>query len=341
MGKVVEQLLTGQVTNHMLPFFWQHGEDEATLREYVNAIHDANCMAFCVESRPHPDFCGSKWWQDMDVILDEAKKLGMKVWILDDSHFPTGFANGALKDAPQEVCRQSIFCKFLSYEGDAREVVFRTEKLAKPPKYKLNFIQKMMMSGSTKDARKYDDDQVYSITAYGPKGEEIDLSGSTTWKKPAGTWQVAVCGLSRNLGSHRAYINMMNEVSCHKLIEAVYEPHFAHYGDLFGNTIAGFFSDEPELGNGILYAKHNVLGTEQDLPWSKELEERLQKTLGVDYRKNLPLLWKNDGDPLLTAQVRRTYMDAVSNLVKKDFSEQIGRLVPGKGRHVYRSFHRG
>ena len=192
MGKVVEQLLTGQVTNHMLPFFWQHGEDEATLREYVNAIHDANCMAFCVESRPHPDFCGPKWWQDMDVILDEAKKLGMKVWILDDSHFPTGFANGALKDAPQEVCRQSIFCKFLSYEGDAREVTFRTEKLAKPPKYKLSFIQKMMMSGSTKDARKYDDDQVYSITAYGPKGEEIDLSGSTTWKKPAGTWQV-VC----------------------------------------------------------------------------------------------------------------------------------------------------
>lgn len=65
MGKVVEQLLTGQVTNHMLPFFWQHGEDEATLREYVNAIHDANCMAFCVESRPHRisvDQSGGRIW---------------------------------------------------------------------------------------------------------------------------------------------------------------------------------------------------------------------------------------------------------------------------------------
>ena len=46
MGKVVEQLLTGQVTNHMLPFFWQHGEDEATVREDVNAIHDANYLTF-------------------------------------------------------------------------------------------------------------------------------------------------------------------------------------------------------------------------------------------------------------------------------------------------------
>ena len=62
----------------------------------MRAIHEANIGAVCVESRPHPDFCGEKWWQDMDVILDEARKRGMKVWILDDSHFPTGFANSPI-----------------------------------------------------------------------------------------------------------------------------------------------------------------------------------------------------------------------------------------------------
>lgn len=31
----------------------------------------------------------------------------------------------------------------------------------------------------------------------------------------------------------------------HKLIEAVYEPHYDHYAKYFGNTLAGFFSDEP------------------------------------------------------------------------------------------------
>ena len=44
----------------------------------------------------------------MDVILDEARRRGMQVGILDDSHFPTGFANGAVKTAPDELCRQSI-----------------------------------------------------------------------------------------------------------------------------------------------------------------------------------------------------------------------------------------
>ena len=94
---------------YIFPFFWLHGEDEAKLREYVNVIRDAGCHAFCVESRPHPDFCGKKWWQDMDVIIDEAKKLDMKIWILDDSHFPTGFANGAAMKADDSLRRQSIY----------------------------------------------------------------------------------------------------------------------------------------------------------------------------------------------------------------------------------------
>ena len=93
MSQTIERILNDQHENYILPFFWQHGEDEDTLRDYMRAIDEANIGAVCVESRPHPDFCGDKWWQDMDVILDEARKRNMKVWILDDSHFPTGFAD--------------------------------------------------------------------------------------------------------------------------------------------------------------------------------------------------------------------------------------------------------
>ena len=96
MNETVQQLLSNKGENYILPFFWQHGETEEVLRDYMRAIHEANIGAVCVESRPHPDFCGEKWWQDMDVILDEARKRGMKVWILVDSHFPICFAIGAL-----------------------------------------------------------------------------------------------------------------------------------------------------------------------------------------------------------------------------------------------------
>ena len=109
MNRTIAQLLNGKADNHMLPFFWQHGEDEATLRKYMEVIHRANCFAVCVESRPHPDFCGPKWWQDMDIILDEARKRNMKVWILDDSHFPTVYANGALMHLPDSLGKHNIY----------------------------------------------------------------------------------------------------------------------------------------------------------------------------------------------------------------------------------------
>ena len=107
----IENLVADRHENYILPFFWQRGEDEATLRKYMQVINEANIGAVCVESRPHPEFCGEKWWQDMDAILDEARKRNMKVWILDDSHFPTGFANGAMENQPLELARRSICCQ--------------------------------------------------------------------------------------------------------------------------------------------------------------------------------------------------------------------------------------
>ena len=29
-------------------------------------------------------------WEDMDLILRECERRQMKVWLLDDKHFPTG-----------------------------------------------------------------------------------------------------------------------------------------------------------------------------------------------------------------------------------------------------------
>ena len=329
MDTTVQNLLDGQANNHILPFFWQHGEDEATLREYMRVINECNCGAVCVESRPHPDFCGDKWWADMDVILDEARTRGMKVWILDDSHFPTGFANGALKNQPDSLCRQSVNYHSVNLPGGGN-VSLNLKKYVKPMKALHNNPKwRFAMRFIIKVTRTFDDDQLLSVTAFGPNGEMVDMAPfmegtQLRWQKPAGDWQLAVCVLSRNTGPHRDYINMLDADSCRLLIDAVYEPHFQHYGGDFGNTIAGFFSDEPELGNGVLYPSTNLLGTQQDLPWSAGLETVLEQRLGEGWRNRIPLLWKNDASADETAHVRYTYMDSLTQLVEKSFSWQVG-----------------
>ena len=346
MSDKIKVLLEGKGENYIFPFFWQHGETEEVLRKYMKVIHEANIGAVCVESRPHPDFCGEQWWHDMDIILEEAKKYGMKVWILDDSHFPTGFANGAMKEQPLELYRQSNTCR--QYAGVGGETItIPREALDNAEPFEPNMMEKMMTHNSADGATKqFDDDRmlgVYAIRQDGADGfvnpeNRIDLSSAITeegleFVVPEGNWKIYVTQLTRNRGPHRDYINMMDKASCKVQIEAVYEPHWEHYKEEFGKTIAGFFSDEPELGNGHLYDQNNELGCSptMDYPWSRELEMRLKEELGEDFAGQLALLWEQDADTAETARVRYAYMDGVSRLVEEDFSWPIGEWCRAHG----------
>lgn len=332
MSIKVKKLLKGQQGNYIFPFFWQHGEEEHILREYMQKIDEANMKAVCVESRPHPDFCGPKWWQDMDVILDEARKRKMKVWILDDSHFPTGYANGALENGPDELCRQSICCKSFAPEAGSL-FTLNCEQLRHPEPFQKSMTEKYVLTGKM---RQFEDDRLFSLYAvrqdkggFAVHENRINLAEmiqneELSWQVPEGKWKVYALHLSRNFGYRRSYINMMDRESCKVLLDAVYEPHYEHYKEDFGKTIKGFFSDEPELGNGHLYDHEDSFGTATDFPWSRELETVLKKKLGSGFEALMALLWETQADEKLTAKVRYIYMDAVSTLVKEDFSMQIG-----------------
>jgi hypothetical protein len=268
----------------------------------------------------------------MDVIIDEAKTRGMQVWILDDDHFPTGHANGMVDVNKPELARRSIYCKSYAFAGGNEKVRISSDELNQLPEYPKSRLQMMIEQMSPPKHRHHSDDRIISV--YAVKEDDrtfiIDLTdkivdGGLVWDKPDGKWIVYQLGVSGNLGAHRDYINMMDEASCRVLIDAVYEPHFARYGEYFWNVVAGFFSDEPELGNGGLYIMDNTLGSAQDLPWSNELEQVLADRLGDDkWQYLLPLLWENSGNTAETAYVRYHYMDAVSRLVEKNFSRQIG-----------------
>lgn len=336
MNEKVKKLLAGKGENYILPFFWQHGEDEATLREYMHVIHGAHIGAVCIESRPHPDFLGDKWWADMDVILDEAEKLQMKVWILDDSHFPTGFANGAMKGAPDAHARKSIVRQEISLsetgDGTVDLAPYRKARPWQPTEIEKATRQEPMTA--------YPGDAIEAIALVkeGASAREdvIDLSEQRTadilkFTVPEeGKWHLYVVNSTRNYGMHPDYINMMDPESVRVLIDTVYEPHYKHYKDRFGTTIAGFFSDEPELGNGHAFEQGKELNELDDLPWSSLLMEVLTEKYGDRARAGLALLWEPGTSPLI-ASFRLAYMDAVSRLVESAFSKQIGTWCRDRG----------
>lgn len=321
--------------NHLMPFLWIRSEDEKVYRRLIRAIDEANMKAFCVEARPHEGFCGETWWRDMDVILDEAEKRGMKVWILDDKHFPTGFAAGGALKAPLRLRRQSIFHKSVAVQPNKRvkiSIKKYSKVICKPDLFGFAMDK---INGNGKIV--FDDDRLFSCTGYG-NGKQINLSGFIrdgvlSCTVPEGVTSIELCYLTRNVGIHRSYINMLEPESCKILLDEVYEKHYAHYKDKFGTVIAGFFSDEPELGNSYYCNRKNRLGEDPnlDLCWSDSLERELERALGQEYKNYLPLLWKNDGDADQTARVRYAYMDCVTRLVENIFSKQIGEWCRARG----------
>jgi hypothetical protein len=330
-----EEILKGNFSNHILPFLWVHGESEEVYRKNVRAIYNANIRAFCIEARPHKEFCQEQWWNDLAILLDEAKKLGMKVWILDDKHFPTGFAGGAVLKAEDRLRRQSVLIKQIPVKSSHVKINLNAEKLRQKASFG-QFVTDVVNKNYAKE-NKFHDTRVISVTAVEKNGRApLSLADHVKdsvldWEAPDGSWTVNICYLSRNCGVHRSYINMMDKESCRILIDSVYEPHYQHFRDMFGTVIAGFFSDEPELGNGFMYHMYNFLGTEQDLPWSGPLEAELRDVWKEKYEEYLPLLWLNTCDEGLTAKVRYEYMDHVSRLVETCFSKQIGTWCADHG----------
>lgn len=311
--------LQGKQGDYILPFLWLHGESKERVYEEILAIKNSGINEFCAESRPYEEFCSDSWWDDFGFILKTAKELNMRVWLLDDKKFPTGYANGYL-EAPERAHLRKKLIRELQVE------VLGPMKNAK-----------IFVTG-----RMNENEKVISVIAYRHSEftEELDYSsaiditdtvqdGMAYFDIPNGVWRVCVTIETAPYEYENDklfyYIDMLNYDSCHAMIDAIYQPHYEHFSEYFGNTFAGFFSDEPGFLN-VCYTYFNTLGKmHSPYPWSDELPQLIAESAGISKSQVmtlLPALWENLGDA--TALIRAHYMDVITKLYSKNFSYMLG-----------------
>lgn len=307
--------------NYLYPFFWQHGENSAVLEEYMDKISESGMKACCIEARPHPDFVGDGWWRDVETILNKAKEHNMKLWILDDSHFPTGYANGRIeKDFPQ-YRKLFLYQRRFDVTGPMKGARINAGILMGRPWTQPGLGDKTIIgiylakrsseytqSGEAFDA--IDCDSIVELkNAFSDNIITLDI--------PTGSYSVFVVFTTYEGGEEatKGYLNPLVGEATQVLIDEVYEPHFSHFGQEFGKTITAFFSDEPRFGN--VKGPHATIGTDMVLPWRSGLENELP--FDSQY---LPLLWTNAGG--FEHEIRFLYMDLITRLYSENFT---GRLA--------------
>lgn len=321
MDRHLQECLEGkESTAYILPFFWQHGEELSVLKEEIDAIERAGIREFCVESRTHEDFGHEKWWTDFGFLLSEAESRGMRVWLLDDKRFPTGFANGYVLEHP-ELQKTLLRTEWRDFSG---------------PRAHVHTIAAELRPG----------EEIVSVTAFsrvqnGPNftGEPLDLTeklkdGLISWDVPAGNWRVFTQIRTHEHRLYEGWIDPLVPESCEAMIHAVYQPTYEHFSRYFGNTFAGFFSDEPCMGNdGESY--YSKLGKEgMSIPWRDDLPALIAARIGeidgrfagmteAEVRKFLPALFQTyDGE--IYRALRCTYMDVITRLYSENFARLLG-----------------
>ena len=349
----------GQKTgNYILPFLWLHGEDEGVLREGMQHVQESGIGAVCLESRPHPDFLGEKWWQDVDVIMDEARKRSMKVWVLDDAHFPTGWCNGMVGDA-SPYAKEYLACKRIDAAGPVSQLAFP----ASVSEGERLIGAVLLKRSDTRENSWVRESACPCIEQDGVIFPRPDAAQKRLLED-TGLWTLFILKVTRN-GSRSArknYLNLIDRKAVRFFLDTVYEPFYARYGEDFGKTFAGFFFDEPEIGNGIEEHDHHVQIGQPDifLPWCGELEEDLRRKWGEGFLVSLASLWLKiessradeveeaglygDGVPQAKAgeafagvddtayrEARVEFMDLLTDLYRKNFSGQVGEWCRAHG----------
>ena len=205
---------TGAAREMTGPLFWMHGtESEARLREYVGRVDESGQGILTAESRPHNDWMGPTWWRDLRIIIDEAKKRGMKVMLFDDYWWPSQGMGGKYPIPVQHRCK---------------DVVAKAYTRAAAPGKVANEIARTTAFETAKG--------VYRLAA---DGDKVLVYSWEEMKNPR----------QKGLGWFSPpTVNGLDEAAVDWFLHDIYEPHYQHFKKEFEDgTIVGFFFDEPEF----------------------------------------------------------------------------------------------
>ena len=258
------------------PLFWLHGdESKERLEQYLEKVAESGNGSFTAESRPHKDWLGEGWYRDLEICLNKAKQLDLKMWIFDEKWWPSQMIGGKV---PAEYGSKTLVMDETQLEGPKR-----LTKAGYGGEAFIGAVAGKVVEG-------------------GIAGESlVDLAphiqdGALAWDVPAGKWAVMTFTWQftgpKGMQQKMIAVDGASPKCVDWFIKAVYQPHYDRFKDDFGKTIPGYFYDEPE-----------TLGD-----WGPDVMTLLAER-GVDWKKAL-VAWKSRlaGEEQVAAQYQ--YADA-------------------------------
>ena len=258
-------------------------------------------------------YLSPEYFQMFKVLVDEAKKRDLRVWIIDDAGYPSGFAGGLISDKKPELRMQA-----------------------------LTIAQTLPVKAGATLAQALGPDTV-AVTATNAAGERVAVpiaNGAIAWTAPAGSdWSVVLVdhvfrtsptasatNLTRKKDTTQSVEDYMDPAATMAWIQFTHEGYYKAMPEEFGKTIIGFRGDEPDYSI-------------QGLPWTPKFFERFQQVKGYDARAYVAAMLLASGGRGETAvrltdaelRAKADYYDVFSQMFADGFFKPQGEWCAAHG----------
>jgi hypothetical protein len=280
------------------PYYGLNGAvNENVIRRDLDTMKALGYQAVTVQAGYGMPFAylSSEYFKFFRTFVEEAKKRNMRVWIVDDAGYPSGFAGGKFTELKPEMRMQALVV--------AQKIPAAT---GEPVKATLGpaTVAVAAING--------DDGGTVSVPV---------ANNAISWTAPSGHWTVMVVEHQFKTSPTRSDTNPKRVKDGTQSLEDYLDPAatmqylaFTHeqykkaVSDEFGRTIMGFRGDEPD---------YSISG----LPWTPRFFERFSEIKGYDVRPYVAAFLQPRGTKLTDKQTRAKadYYDVFSQMFRDGF----------------------
>jgi hypothetical protein len=285
------------------PYYGLNGAvDETVIRRDLDTMKAMGYQAVTVQAgygMPFP-YLSPEYFAFFRTFVEKAKTRNMRVWIVDDAGYPSGFSGGKFTELKPELRMQTLVVaqKIPANTGEPVKAAVGPETVA-----------------------------VAAVNADDGSSVAIPVTDhSVAWTAPPGHWTLMVVEHQFKTSPTRSDTNKNRVKDGSQSLEDYLDPAatgqylaFTHeqykkaVGDEFGKTIMGFRGDEPD---------YSISG----LPWTPRFFERFSQAKGYDVRPYVAALLQPKNTKLAEAQSRAKadYYDVFSQMFRDGFFKPQG-----------------
>jgi hypothetical protein len=301
------------------PFASWNGSDPAEVRTRIARDFDrlSSNGIFIVNLSPgrrapgEGKYLSQEHMDQVKFTVQEAAKRNMRLWIQDESDYPSGFAGGYISERYPELGMQDIVADIqvhvapgqtltmpvppdtlaiMALESDVSQTVQKVIPISLPTDMQLKWT--VPNEGSTPNEPRMSWQVVFVRHVY--------LSSPTrNFNRADGT---------RAKDATYSIIDYLDPKATDAFLSTVHETYRKAVGDQFGKIVLGFFGDEPDYSSGI--------------PWTPTLLSQFKAQKGYDLAPFLPI-WFSHKPTEESQRANADYYDVWSGIFRSSyFGEQ-------------------